>query len=181
MLKPIYKNKIIPTYSCKVNTFDYQGMPLAYLAENKGGRELRKQLIKNEIRVSECTISDLHETFYSKENIELINKQLILQVYKKTNQTFLIKPQCESDLLIIMRYIYLQDAKNLPYDIKSQVKELNCKVVSEILPTVISNVDQKIGYLRDISVQPIGPPLPINTKNIERTLPSISNIIHMIF
>ena len=36
-----------------------------------------------------------------------------------------------------------------------------------------------IGYLRDISTQPIGPPLPINTKSLERTLPSIDNIIHM--
>jgi hypothetical protein len=78
-----------------------------------------------------------------------------------------------------MRYVFIENARHLPYDIIGQIKELNCNVVGEILPTIVSNVDQKVGYLRDISTQPIGPPLPINTKNLERTLPSISNIIHM--
>ena len=49
------------------------------------------------------------------------------------------------------------------------------RVVNDILPTVISNVDQKIGYLNDIKTQPIGPPLPINTKKLNRTLPSTAN------
>jgi len=78
-----------------------------------------------------------------------------------------------------MRYVFIEYSKNLPYEIKEQVSELNCRVISEILPTVISNVDQKVGYMRDISTQPVGPPLPVNTKNLERTLPSISNLLTM--
>jgi hypothetical protein len=71
-----------------------------------------------------------------------------------------------------MRYVFLEHSRNLPFDVKGQVKTLNCKVVGEILPTVISNTDQKIGYLRDINTQPIGPPLPVNTKKTNRTLPT---------
>ena len=74
-----------------------------------------------------------------------------------------------------MRYIFIEYSRNLPYNINNQIKNLNYQVVSEILPTVISNIDQKLGYLKDIQTQPIGPPLPINTKKLNRTLPSTAN------
>jgi hypothetical protein len=153
-------------------TFDFEKMPAAYFSDNTKARALRKQLIVNELKISECNVGELETTFFSKENIDLINKQLILSVFKRTNQQFLICPQKENDLIIVMRYVFIEYSRNLPFDIKGQVRELNCKVVGEILPTVISNTDQKIGYLRDISTQPIGPPLPINTKKNNRTLPT---------
>lgn len=71
-----------------------------------------------------------------------------------------------------MRYVFIEYSRNLPFKIEDQIKDLNCRVVGEILPQVISSVDQKIGYLRDINTQPIGPPLPINTKKVNRTLPT---------
>ena len=159
--------------------FDFDEFPVGYFSENPRASNLRKQLIKNEIKVSEEDLGALEKVFFSKENINLINKQLILQVYRKSNKQFLICPQKEENLIVVMRYFYLEYARHLPYNIKEQIMDLNCMVVGEILPTVVTNADQKVGYLRDISTQPVGPPLPINTKNIERTLPSISNIIHM--
>lgn len=156
-------------------SFNFEELPTAYFSDNVRGNLLRKQLIKNELKISECNIGDLENSFFSKDNIDLINKQLILSVYNKTNKQFLICSQKEADLLIVMRYVFIEYSRNLPYDIVNQIKDLNCKVVSEILPVVISNVDQKIGYLRDINTQPIGPPLPINTKKINRTLPSTAN------
>ena len=163
----------------KYPKFDFEQFPVGYFSDNKKGTFLRKQLIKNELKMSECDIGKLEINFFSKENIDLINKQLILTVYNKTKKQFLICAQKEEDLLVIMRYIFIENARHLPYDIPGQIRELNCNVIGEILPVIISNVDQKIGYLEDISTQPIGPPLPINTKNLERTLPSISNLIHM--
>ena len=168
-LKTEFKN--IPS----IPSFNFEEMPVAYFSDNVRGKLLRKQLIKNELKISECNIGDLENTFFSKDNIDLINKQLILSVYNKTNKQFLICSQKETDLLIVMRYVFIEYSRNLPYDIINQIKDLNCKVVSEILPVVISNFDQKIGYLKDISTQPIGPPLPINTNNLNRTLPSTAN------
>lgn len=156
-------------------SFNFEELPVAYFSDNVRGKQLRKQLIKNELKISECNIGDLENGFFSKDNIDLINKQLILSVYNKTNKQFLICSQKEADLLIVMRYVFIEYSRNLPYDITNQIKDLNCTVVGEILPIVISNADQKIGYLRDIQTQPIGPPLPINTKNINRTLPSTAN------
>jgi len=153
-------------------SFDFSEMPNAYFSDNAKGLELRKQLVVNELKLSQCNVGELETTFFSKDNIDLINKQLILSVFYRTKKQFLICPQKESDLIIVMRYVFLEHSRNLPFDIKGQVKTLNCKVVGEILPTVISNTDQKIGYLRDINTQPIGPPLPVNTKKTNRTLPS---------
>jgi len=159
--------------------FDFEEFPVGYFSENPRAKDLRKQLIKNEIKVSQEDLGTLETVFFSKENIALINKQLILKVYERSNKQFLICNQKEENLIVVMRYFYLEYARHLPYNIKDQIRELNCMVVGEILPTIITNADQKVGYLRDISTQPVGPPLPINTKNIGRTLPSISNIIHM--
>ncbi len=132
------------------------------------------ELIKNELKLSACNIGDLEKYFFSKENIKLINKQLILTVYKKTNNNFLISEQKEDDLVIVMRYIFIEYSRNLLYNISGQIKELNCRVISDILPQIITNVEQHIGYLKDISTQPIGPPLPINTKNVNKTLPMLN-------
>jgi hypothetical protein len=153
-------------------SFDFSQMPNAYFADNAKGLELRKQLVVNELKLSQCNVGELETTFFSKDNIDLINKQLILSVFYRTKKQFLICPQKESDLIIVMRYVFIEYSRNLPYDIKGQVRTLNCRVVGEILPTVISNTDQKIGYLRDINTQPIGPPLPVNTKKTNRTLPT---------
>lgn len=158
-----------------IPSFDFEEMPVAYFSNNIRGELLRKQLVKNQLKISECNVGDLEKSFFSIENINLINKQLILSVYNKTNKEFLICPQKEADLLVVMRYVFIEYSRNLPYDIVNQIKSLNNRVVNDILPTVISNVDQKIGYLNDIKTQPIGPPLPINTKKLNRTLPSTAN------
>lgn len=160
-----------------IPSFNFEQMPQAYFSDNVKAKELRNLVIKNQLKLSECNIGDLESYFFSKENIDLINKQLILSVYNKTNKQFLICAQDEANLIVVMRYVFIEYSRNLPFDIKGQIKELNCRVVGEILPTVISNVDQKIGYLRDISTQPVGPPLPINTKKINRTLPTTINFM----
>ena len=166
-------------------SFNFDQLPSAYFAENKASKLLRKQLVKREIARTDMNpnsdnggIGILEKYFFSDENAELINKQLILRVYEKSNKQFLIANQKKEDLLIVMRYVFIEYGRNLPYDVKGQIKDLNCRVVSEILPNVMTNADQKIGYLRDINTQPVGPPLPISTGRVERTLPSMSNIIH---
>jgi hypothetical protein len=163
----------------KYPKYNFEEFPVGYFAENKKGKALRNQLIKNELKMSQEEIGALESTFFSPENIDLINKQLILSVYKKSNKKFVICRQKEEDLIIVMRYVFIEYSRNLPFNIQGQIKDLNCTVVGELLPTILSNVDQKVGYLRDISTQPVGPPLPIKSKSIERTLPSMDSIIQM--
>jgi hypothetical protein len=51
--------------------------------------------------------------------------------------------------------MYLQYAKNLNYDIKEQVKELNTMVIRWCVDEIIKNVKQYIGYKKSISTLPL--------------------------
>ena len=157
--------------------FDFQKLPIAYFNDNINSNELRNQLIKNQVRISECNQGKLEDIFFSNENIEILNKHLILSVYKKSKGKFKISKQSNESLIIVMRYVFIEYARHLPYNVDKQIVELNCKVVSEILPSVITNIRQKIDYLKHIDCPMTPIPLPINTKNENKELPSVTNVL----
>jgi hypothetical protein len=157
--------------------FDLSEMPTAYFCDNKKANGLRAELIRNQVSISECAQGELEETFFSKQNISNINKQLIYTVWKKTDGLYKISEQSAQSLVIVMRYVFIEYARHLPYDIKGQIKELNNIVVGEIAQNVITNATQRVGYLKDIQ-NPIKPlPLPMNTSNNAKDLPSVSTIL----
>ena len=155
--------------------FNFDQMPIAYFCDNKKSNQLRTDLIKNQVRISECQQGDLENTFFSDENIQLLNKYLILAVWQKSNRRYRITEQSKESFIIVMRYVFLESARHLPYDIKGQINDLNNKVISEILPSVYSNVEQRLSYLKEISNPRLPPPLPLNTKSFNRVLPSIDS------
>ena len=77
-----------------------------------------------------------------------------------------------------MRYVWIQYSKNLNFKIREQIKELNCNVVSEIIPDIITNIQQYFGYLEDYKEKEKSKfklnTLPVNTRVGKGTLPSIS-------
>lgn len=158
--------------------FDFEQLPQAYFSENPMASKLRKKLLaKNLVHEDSCSVGDLSQIFYSDENIELINKQIVLAVYKKTNGKIRIPFQSKDDLKVVMRWVYINYARNLPFKIKEQIKELNNYVVCQTIPNLISAANQYLDYLRDIE-KPMEPlPPPINASR-DRTLPSISEIYH---
>lgn len=158
--------------------FDMSEMPQAYFSGNINAEKNRKQLIKNMFRQPECNIDRLTNVFFSYENIEMINKQLVLTVFKKSNDRYKIPFQKKEDLIVVMRFIYDKDARHLPFKIKEQLKQLNCSVIKEILPNIFTQIEQNITYLNNLD-KPIVPlPPPINVNNLNKTLPSISSIYH---
>jgi uncharacterized protein YukJ len=159
------------------NKFDFKEMPVAFFADNVKANELRNQLIKNQVRISECEQGILEDVFFSEDNIDLINKQLIMSVYNKTKGEILISPQSSQSLIIVMRYIFLEYARHLPYDIVGQIRELNCMVVGEVLPKIITEATQRIDYLKEINGPRQINPLPIYASKGKRNdNPSISSI-----
>ena len=155
--------------------FDFSDMPIAYFNDNVQANELRNQVIKNQVRISECEQGDLPNTFFSDENIALINKQLVLSVFKKTNGQYKITDHSKQSLEIVMRYVFLEHARHLPYDIVGQVRELNCRVVGEILPGIITQVTQRTEYLKTISEPRQLLSLPQNVNGgTRKNLPSVT-------
>ncbi len=64
-------------------------------------------------------------TFFSKENIQILQNAIRKGVYDRSNGQYVIAPQNCNELKIIMRSIFLQHANNLPCDIKNQIITLN--------------------------------------------------------
>jgi len=95
--------------------------------------------------------SILSKTFFSKQNMKIIQNKLKWLIYEESGRKFVIGEQDENELLIIMRSIYLENSKNLPVSIKEQIGFLNEKVYEDIFPKLYSNVKQYIQYLADVS------------------------------
>ena len=158
--------------------FNMMEMPQAYFSGNVNAEKNKKQLIKNMFRQPECDIDRLTDVFFSYENIEMINKQLVLTVYKRSGKRFKIPFQKKKNLMVVMRFVYDKDAKHLPFKIKEQIKQLNCSVVKEILPNIFTQVEQNITYLENLD-KPLDPiPPPVNVNKLNKTLPSISSLFH---
>ncbi len=121
---------------------------------------------------------NLSDMFYSSENMTRIQKKIRMEVYNRTRGQFkLDDDQDESDLLVVMRAVFLEHARFLPFKIVHQIKELNKRVVEYIVPEMITEIKQFYGYLKEIN-EPLKPiDRPINVNNAGRkTLPSLTSV-----
>ena len=48
--------KKLPKNISGIPSFDFEEIPVAYFSDNINGNLLRKQLIKNELKISECNV-----------------------------------------------------------------------------------------------------------------------------
>lgn len=121
------------------------------------------ELYTNEKEPQKCfqdSLKGVHEStsvsqsYFSKENVELIHQKIIENVFLKSNRQYRIVRQSDQNLQIIMRSIYFQYAKNLPCRIKEQVIELNDIVIDECTNIIIPNLKMYVSYRDDLSKLP---------------------------
>ena len=93
----------------------------------------------------------LSENFFSRENVDLIHQGIINYVYNKSNGSYQIGRQSEQELSIVMRSYYLSDGKNLTYDLKGQLRDLNTKVIEWCATEIITNIEQYNEYKKSVS------------------------------
>lgn len=114
--------------------------------------------------------SPLSLVFFCKENIQILQNAIKRGVYDKSDKKFIIGQQDCDELKIIMRSIYLQNTKNLPYNITNQVKELNDMVVKYCVYQIYNEAISYMKYKRDASMMHVPPNLPTNTSNKNNSL-----------
>jgi hypothetical protein len=134
---------------------------------------IQKSLLK-----SIYTPTPLGELFFCVDNIRRLQNKIKKSVFIESKGKYkLDADQNESDLLIVMRAVYIQDSYNSPYRIVHQVKKLNQEVINRILPDMITNIKQNEEYISAIE-RPIDPiPLPVNVSRAGRlSLPSVTTI-----
>lgn len=121
----------------------------------------------------------LTDLFFSDANIEIIQRQLVLGVYNYSKKKYIIPFQNNNSITTVMKYMFNENAKHLPYNITIQIKELNDMVVNELQPMIIKNIEIKKKFLEDINNPPPINDLPINVNSAgNKTLPSYSSTFY---
>ena len=93
------------------------------------------ELMSRAIQIEETPLS---REYFSKKNIEKIQKQLKAYVYRKTDGKFRLDvDQDENDLLIMMRSTFMGHAKFVQTNINEQIAVLNRKTIEMIAPDLI--------------------------------------------
>jgi hypothetical protein len=93
----------------------------------------------------------LSKTFFSANNVDNLQKKIIVGVYKKSNGIYNIGYQDQDVLKTIMRAMYLQHSKNLCENITSQIYELNNFVVNYAIPQIYNEAESYIKYKQQVS------------------------------
>lgn len=99
--------------------------------------------------------NEIASLFFSEHNINILQDGIRYKIYTLTNKKAIIDRQSEVDLRVIMRSIYLQYARHLPYRVVDQVKELNTRVLDFAVPRIVTELDQYANYTMHASTLPI--------------------------
>lgn len=105
----------------------------------------------------------LSDTFFTRKNAEIIQLEIQKEVYRMSGpKKYTIDPQDIDELKMVMRAMYLQYAKNNPFNIEGQINELNQLVVKWSAPRIMSEIEAYNYYLNDISHLPVPLPQPMS-------------------
>ncbi len=122
----------------------------------------------------------LNQLFLSPENIEYLQQRIRYEVYRASGEQTIIGRQSDTELLIIMRSIYLTYGKNLVQNVKGQIRELNDLVLEDCVPKILSAVQGELRYLYDASTCPMPLSMPANMSNKGmKILPSVTSIFNL--
>lgn len=112
----------------------------------------------------------LSNTFFSSQNIEIVQNGIRAGVYKQSNGKYVIGNQDCETLKIIMRSIFLQYAANQPTNVKGQVEQLNKMVLDYCIPQVYGEAQGYHKYIVDASTMYVPMAPPILTSNNDKQL-----------
>jgi hypothetical protein len=112
----------------------------------------------------------LSRTFFSQQNISILQNGLRAGVYKRSNGQYLIAPQDCDSLKIVMRSIFLQYAANQPLNVTDQIEQLNKMVLDYCIQQVYSEAQGYMKYVDDVSTLVVPIAHPVQACNTDRQL-----------
>lgn len=112
-------------------------------------------MFAKEATLGQFTSTEVSDTFFSPCNIDALQEGIRYRIYVETNGKYVIGRQSDTELKIVMRSIYYQNAKNDSRPVIEQVRELNALVLKWAVPEVLSNLQQYEVYRRDASTLPM--------------------------
>jgi hypothetical protein len=95
--------------------------------------------------------SKLSDLYYSQANIDYLQDEIVRQVFEKSDGKYRIAKQNEDELMIVMKSIFLQNARNSDIDLQYQIDVLNKLVLDYCVDNVYVNLLQYVKYIDDIT------------------------------
>ena len=114
--------------------------------------------------------SNLSATYFSLDNIQILQNGIRAGVYHKSNGQYIIGPQDCDSLKIVMRSVFLQNASNQPNNISQQIEELNKMVLNFCIQQVYSEAQGYMKYIDDASTLVVPIAHPVMADNSDREL-----------
>ena len=114
--------------------------------------------------------TNLSNTFFSNQNIEIIQNGLRKGVNDKSNGKIVIDNQPTDTLVTIMRSIFFQNSKNLDTNVREQVEELNNLVLNFAVPKVLNEAIAYLKYKEDSSRMHMPMSAPLYSNKTNKTL-----------
>jgi hypothetical protein len=107
----------------------------------------------------------LSNLYFSSKNMAIIQNAIRANVYKVSDEKYIIDEQNTDVLNIIMRSIYLQNSLNQTDNLTKQIEDLNKIVIDYCVPMVLSEVESYMKYKRDASTLavPLSNPISVYT------------------
>lgn len=99
--------------------------------------------------------TQLNDLYFSDKNIRILQLGIRNMVANLSQGEFQIGNQSEVELQVVMRAIYLSNAKHLPYDVVGQVRELNKQVIDYCVPRIMEEIRMFKYYKKDVSQLPM--------------------------
>lgn len=158
-----YSSKILnlEKYNGRVNIVDVPSKNIIFEMTEKINLKNKPTNYENAL-TGNLEQSQLSNTFFSSENIQIIQNAIKAAVYKLSNNRYVLPNQNINNLKIIMRSMYLQYADhNLVDSIRTQIERLNRIVLDYVVPSVYNEAVAYEKYTRDISTLAVPLPLPL--------------------
>ena len=114
--------------------------------------------------------STLSITFFSKQNIQIIQNAFRAGVYKISKKQYLIGHQSEDTLKIIMRSVFLQNSANMICHITQQIEALNNIVIEYCVNQIYGEAQGYLTYLHDASTLAVPIQRPVMSDTSNKTL-----------
>ena len=114
--------------------------------------------------------NSLSDTFFSQNNIEVIQNGIKKGVYDRSNSKIIVGNQPTDQIVSVMRSMFYQHSKNLDTNISQQVQELNNYVLQFCINNVYVEAVAYLKYREDASRMHMPMSAPIHSSKTDKTL-----------
>lgn len=177
----IWDDRVTPAMINEAST-GFDSREVAFLLTQSTGRGLPGEdkfhsvnaQVNRSLHREETPVTTLYFSYRNVQRIQCMLKEAVLA---ETSGKIKIVDQDASDLQVIMQTVFDESAQNLDTAVADQVIVLNRALINKVVPDIITNIKQELGYRRDISQRPtpIANPINVSTKG-RKTLPSATTV-----